>query len=83
MNDTAYQSRGSVSGVLRLSDGRPAAGAVVFLGDTDTTIRPLIQGSNFYYTSYADDRGRFTIPKVRSGSYSLYAWSNGGSISDV
>lgn len=33
LNDTDYQNRGSVSGKLILSDGRPAAGAAVFLGD--------------------------------------------------
>ncbi|ORY65174.1 polysaccharide lyase family 4, domain III-domain-containing protein [Pseudomassariella vexata] len=82
-NNTSYHSRGGVSGYLQLSDGRPAAGAAVYLGDTDTTIRPSIQGSNYYYTTYADDTGAFSFDDVRTGSYGLYAWSNGGEIGDV
>lgn len=83
LNNTAYQSRGSLSGKLTLSDGRPAAGAAIFLGDTDTTSRPLIQGSGYYYTAFADSSGSFSIPNIRSGSYSLIAASNGGAIGDV
>lgn len=83
LNDTAYQSRGELAGTLELSDGRPAAGAAVYLGDTDTSVRPLIQGSNYYYTTYADADGKFSFSDVRTGSYGLYAWSNGGDIADV
>lgn len=82
VNDTAYHSRGSVTGSLKLSDGRVAAGAAVFLGDFDIKA-PLAQGANYYYTTYADASGRFNFAKVRTGKYGLYAWSNGGKISDV
>ena len=81
--DTAYHSRGEISGTLRLSDGRPASGASVFLGDTDTSIRPLVQGDNYYYTTTAATDGSFSFNDVRTGSYGLYAWSNGGDIADV
>ncbi|KAK9415814.1 putative Polysaccharide lyase family 4, domain III-domain-containing protein [Seiridium unicorne] len=83
LDDAAYQSRGELSGVLKLSDGRAASGAAVYLGDTDTTVRPLIQGSNYYYTTYTDADGKFSFSDVRSGDYGLYAWSNGGDIADV
>lgn len=83
LNNTAYQSRGEVSGTLKLSDGRVASGAAVYLGDTDTSVRPLIQGSNYYYTTYADANGEFSFLDVRTGTYGLYAWSNGGDIADV
>ncbi|KAG8623901.1 hypothetical protein KVT40_008877 [Elsinoe batatas] len=83
LNDTTYHTRGSLSGTLRLSDGRPASSAAIFLGDPDTTIRPLAQGSEYRYTTFADAEGRFTIPAIRTGTYGLYAWSNGGAISDV
>ncbi|KAH7133728.1 polysaccharide lyase family 4, domain III-domain-containing protein [Dactylonectria macrodidyma] len=82
-NNTAYKSRGGVQGTLRLSDGRIAANAAVYLGDTDTTIRPSIQGSNYYYTTYTNDKGRFSFDDVRTGSYGLYAWSKGGKLADV
>ena len=79
----AYHQRGKVTGRLRLSDGRPASGAAIFLGDRNTSIRPLVQGSNYYYTTYASEDGNFSFPDVRTGSYGLYAWSNGGVLADV
>ncbi|GKT49556.1 rhamnogalacturonate lyase A [Colletotrichum spaethianum] len=81
--DAAYHSRGGVQGTQTLSDGRPASGAAVFLGDTDTAIRPSIQGKNYYYTTYTNDKGRFYFDKVRSGSYAVYTTSNGGKLADV
>lgn len=82
VNNTAYHSRGSVTGSLRLSDGRVAAEAAVFLGDSDIKA-PLAQGTNYYYTTYVDAAGRFNFSNVRTGEYGLYAWSNGGEIADV
>ena len=81
--DAAYHSRGEITGTLRLSDGRAASGASVFLGDTDTSIRPLVQGDNYYYTTTAKADGSFSFSDVRTGSYGLCAWSNGGDIADV
>ncbi|KAF2822834.1 rhamnogalacturonate lyase precursor [Ophiobolus disseminans] len=82
--DKAYQSRGKMQGKLVLSDGRPAAGAAVFLGDNNNaSISTLDQGQGFYYTTYADKDGKFSIHDIRTGTYGLYAWGNGGSISDV
>jgi rhamnogalacturonan endolyase len=40
-------------------------------------------GSTYYYTAYADEQGRFTIPDVRVATYGLQAWSNGSTIADV
>lgn len=36
-----------------------------------------------YYTTYADSDGNFQFVNVRTSSYALQAWSNGGSIRDV
>lgn len=83
LQDDAYHSRGNLKGKIVLSDGRPAAGAAVFLGDTNTSTRPLVQGSNYYYTSYTNDVGEFSLDHMRTGEYGLYAWSNGGALSDV
>lgn len=83
LNNTAYHSRGSIKGKLSISDGRPAAGAAIFLGDTDTSIRPLVQGSGYYYTTFAAADGSFSLDNVRSGTYGLIAASNGGVIGDV
>lgn len=40
-------------------------------------------GRYYYYTTYADDNGKFAFSNVRSGIYALQAWSNGASIRDV
>lgn len=81
--DEAYQSRGSVSGRLVLSDGRPAAHAAVFLGDNEPNKTALDMGSDYYYTGYADADGHFAFSDVRAATYGLQAWSNGSSIADV
>jgi rhamnogalacturonan endolyase len=59
--------------------------AAVFLGDNrpgpDNTT--LDQGARYYYRTYTDRMGAFIIPHVRSGTYNLQAWPNGGKIGDV
>ncbi|KAJ3938512.1 uncharacterized protein N0V96_011239 [Colletotrichum fioriniae] len=77
LDDSAYQSRGTVKGKLLLSDGRPAAGAAVFLGDNHPNKTALDMGSDYYYTTYADASGAFEIPHVRTtaAGYALQAWS--------
>jgi rhamnogalacturonan endolyase len=83
-DDKAYQSRGKMQGKLVLSDGRPAAGAAVFLGDNgNTSVSTLDQGQGWYYTTYADENGKFDIRDIRTGVYGLYARGNGGAIGDV
>ncbi|KAL6912403.1 hypothetical protein ACHAPO_010339 [Fusarium lateritium] len=82
-DNKAYATRGGLQGTLRLSDGRPASNAAVYLGDSNTAIRPSVQGSNYYYTTYTNDKGSFSFKDVRTGSYGLYAWSNGGKLADV
>ncbi|PSN72622.1 rhamnogalacturonate lyase-like protein [Corynespora cassiicola Philippines] len=81
--DSAYQTRGKIQGKLVLSDGRPAAGASVFLGDSNSNLSTLDQGKDYYYTTYADKDGKFSIKDVRTGTYGLYAWSSGGELADV
>lgn len=84
LDDAAYQSRvASVTGTLLLSDGRSAAGAAVFLGDNRPNKTSLDMGSDYYYSTYADNDGSFRFTDVRTGVYALQAWSNGGSIGDV
>lgn len=82
-DNAEYHSRGSVSGRLVLSDGRPAAGASVFLGDNKPNKTALDMGSSYYYTGQADRKGRFGFHHVRTGQYALQAWPNGGQIANV
>jgi rhamnogalacturonan endolyase len=79
----AFQSRGSLSGRIALSDGRPASGAAIFLGDNRSNVTTLDQGVGYYYRTYADAHGAFSLAHVRDGHYTLTAWPNGGSIGDV
>ncbi|KAI0741100.1 putative rhamnogalacturonase [Earliella scabrosa] len=80
----AYHSRvRTVRGRITLSDGRPASGAAVFLGDNHPTKTALDQGTTYYYTTYADKLGYFQFDDVRTGTYGLQAWSNGGKLADV
>lgn len=84
VEDVAFKSRvASVTGKLILSDGRPASGAAVFLGDNNPNKTTLDMGSNYYYTTYAGNDGSFRFTDVRTGIYGLQAWSNGGSIGDI
>ena len=81
LNDTAYQTRaGIVTGKLLLSDGRPAAGAAVFLGENNSNKTTLDQGALYNYAVYADESGAFNFTNVRAATYGLYAWSNGGDV---
>ena len=83
LDDTDYQNRGSVTGKLILSDGRPATGAAIFLGD-ENGLETNNQGTFYQYTTYAADDGSFTLKNVRrEKSYRLIAWANGGALSDV
>lgn len=82
LSNAAYPlSRTAVSGTLRLADGRPAAGAMVTLAQPGGDI--YTQGAGYIYSATVSSSGSFTIPHVRAGSYSLYAYAQGGSIGDV
>ncbi|KAB2570481.1 Rhamnogalacturonate lyase [Lasiodiplodia theobromae] len=79
-----FQERApKVSGRIVLADGRPAAGAAVFLGDNRPNKTALDMGTGLYYTAYADEEGAFVFEDVRAGTYGLQAWSNGGALADV
>lgn len=74
-------ARTTVTGTLKLADGRPAAGAMVTLAQPGGDI--YRQGADYIFYAQADAAGHFTIPYVRANTYSLYAYSTGGSIGDV
>ncbi len=74
-------TRTTVTGTLRLADGRPAAGAMVTLAQPGGNIYG--QGADYIFYAQADASGHFSIPNVRANTYSLYAYAMGGSIGDV
>ncbi len=60
------------------------AGPAVGTGGTVTDRASIIanQGGDFIYYVKADANGKFTLPAVRPGTYTLYAWQNQGSITE-
>ncbi len=64
--------RGTVEGRLRLTDGGSPAGAWVVLGAPGGDWPR--QGKGYLFWAQADSEGRFSIPKVRPGRYTLYAY---------
>ncbi|WP_410811669.1 polysaccharide lyase family protein [Micromonospora sp. 067-2] len=70
-------SRTAVTGTLNLRNGQPAAGATVTLGQPGGDLYAM--GRDYIYSTTAGANGQFRIPNVRPGSYSLYAYANGGS----
>ena len=67
--------RGSVRGQLAITDGSSPEGAWVILAAPTPDWQ--LQGKGYIFWARADARGRFEIPKVRPGNYSLYAIVDG------
>ncbi|MFC7395089.1 polysaccharide lyase family protein [Scopulibacillus cellulosilyticus] len=81
MNDPLYPTnRTKVTGRLHVTDGRSAAGAIVVLAQPGGDFYSQTTGYIFY--GKADSHGNFTIPHVRPGKYSLYAYAANGTITD-
>lgn len=75
MNEAAFPvARGAVSGRL-IVDGAPAANALMVLAQPGSDWQA--QGRGYIFWTRTDAAGGFTIPKVRPGSYSLYACAPG------
>ena len=75
VNNPAYPiKRGDVSGQIKLTNGQSAAGAWIVLAAPlyAVTDWPL-QGKGYQFWTKAGPDGSFTIPKVRPGTYTLYA----------
>jgi rhamnogalacturonan endolyase len=102
--------RTTVTGQLKISHGRSAAGAYVILGQpdnppgrgglggrsgrggrgggapqgtppvTDRASALYTQAGDYLFYVQADATGKFTLPAVRPGTYTLYAWQTQGPI---
>jgi rhamnogalacturonan endolyase len=78
----AASGRGTVSGRLLIQDAlKPAiTGARAMVGlaaPEESHGNWQQQGKGYQYWTRADDSGNFTIPAVRPGSYTLYAYTTG------
>jgi rhamnogalacturonan endolyase len=77
LSDPSYPlSRTTVTGALVLSSRQPAARATVILAAPSGDV--YTQGTGYIFSTQANAKGHFTLPKVRPGTYSLYVWANGG-----
>lgn len=72
--------RSTVSGRLTLPEGMSAEGYQMVLGEPSTEI--IRQGKKYIYWAKTDAEGRFSIPAVRKGSYSLFAYATKGTVTE-
>jgi rhamnogalacturonan endolyase len=76
LHDPLYPlQRGTVTGRFQITDGSSAAGAWAILGDPDTDWQS--HSCPYLFFVKADASGQFTLPEVRAGTYTLYAWVRG------
>jgi rhamnogalacturonan endolyase len=79
LNNAAYPTtRYTVSGTLKIADGRSTSGARVVLAQPGGDLYAM--GTAYWFTAVCDSAGNFSIPKVRPGSYSLYAYAQQGDV---
>lgn len=67
--------RAAVEGQLQIADGSKAGGGWVILGEPVPHWQH--QGLSYMYYTKTDAQGRFTLPHVRPGSYTLWAYVPG------
>jgi len=67
--------RGSVDGVVKRTDGQSPAGAFAILAAPDPAWP--FQGFGYMYWQRVGEDGRFHIPHVRAGLYTLYVFQPG------
>lgn len=67
-----------VQGTLTIADGRSTSGARVVLAEAGGDLYAI--GKAYWFTAVCDATGHFTLPKVRPGTYSLYAYAQQGDV---
>lgn len=78
LSDSSYPlSRSTVTGNLQVADGRSTSGATVVLAKSGEI---YTQGNDYMFWATVDSSGNFSIPKVRPGTYMLYAYATSGDI---
>ncbi len=61
-------------------DAVPRAGDIAAVGVPDRASALYSQAGDYLYYVKADATGRFTLPAVRPGTYTLYAWQTQGPV---
>jgi rhamnogalacturonan endolyase len=72
-------ARGSVTGTLHITDPQDphASPADAWVGLAAPSPDWQQQSNDYQFWVHADAQGRFTIPNVRTGAYTLYAFTSG------
>lgn len=73
-------NRTEVSGTLNIPHGLSSNNIQVVLAKPGTSI--YNQGTDYMFWSKTDSNGEFTIPHVRDGAYTLYAYATEGEITE-
>lgn len=69
-------NRGTVKGHINLDKRFKTTRLQVTLAEPGT--KPMLQGTGYQFWAETDNKGNFTIEKVRPGNYTLYAWALNG-----
>ncbi|MFM2293684.1 MAG: hypothetical protein RLZZ350_97, partial [Verrucomicrobiota bacterium] len=69
---TYPRTRGTVSGKLTIATGQTTSNALMVLAP-DAGVYWQLQSKGYEFWTRADSNGNFSIPKVRPGTYSLFA----------
>ena len=72
--------RSTVSGKINITTGQEPGNVKVVLAAPGSNL--LRQGGDYMFWTLTDEEGNFSIPAVRKGSYSLYAYATTGTITD-
>ncbi len=72
--------RSTVTGKINITTGQKADKVKVVLAAPGTSL--LAQGGKYIFWTLSDEDGNFSIPAVRKGSYSLYAYATTGTVTD-
>ncbi|MBD5262646.1 MAG: hypothetical protein HDS39_01060 [Bacteroides sp.] len=72
--------RATVSGKINITTGQQPGNVKVVLAAPGSNL--LRQGGNYMFWTLTDEEGNFSIPAVRKGNYSLYAYATTGTITD-
>lgn len=77
-NPTYPTTRATVQGTLKIADGRSTSGARVVLAQAGGDLYTM--GTAYWFSAVCDAAGNFSIPKVRPGTYSIYAYAQQGDV---
>lgn len=72
--------RATVTGKLNITTGQNPGNVKIVLAEPGGNL--LAQGGKYMFWTLTDSDGRFSIPAVRKGNYSLYAYATIGTITD-